>query len=266
MGQLIYNNYSKEFAPKSLKKGEVARFRAIGSDKMLQTLLQLPYEDYIEDHETGMMISIGCVKRLRAEGKPEFYFLHLNEIQQKCWVLLGGNKEHNEIYKFLQRCNFNRSNKFRDDALAPLIEEYDTSSEVRIKKEKLDQELAALVTARDMTDNEVRDHFGGDTVSDIDSLRIRLSDSAKKSPNVFVAEKEAKKELSNDDIKSLTQKAAGKNIIKFDSEMNEWYDMDGNLLVRCEKGVGHGKWADFATWVESGDGKDMMDTIIEKLS
>jgi hypothetical protein len=264
MGQLIYNNYSSEFKPKSLKKGEVARFRVIGSESQVQTLLQLPYEDYIMDEGTGEMIQIGAIKRLRAEGKPEFYFIHLNEIQQRCWVLQGGKKEDNEIYRFLQRCNFNKSNENRDDANEPIIEEFDSNSAIKKKKARRDAIRAAVNIAAEMTDKEVRDYYGGDVTTDIDALRLRVEEEAETVPSKFIIKK-AKDEVV--DLRAKIEEADKKGgIINFDQELNEWSDADGNLLMKCEKRICHGKSVDFVKWVESGEGKDMMDVILEKLS
>jgi len=263
MADLKYNNYSKENAPKSLKKGEIVRFRVIGSEERLQSLLQLPYEDFIWDDGHGEMIPIGAIKRLRAEGKPEFYFIHLNEIQQKCWVLQGGKREDNEIYRFLQKCNFNKSNPDRDDAMPAIIEEYDSDSAVRREKEKRDLRRAAINAAANMSDAEVREYYGGDQRSAIDSLRIRIEDEAEKYPSRFAAKKEERK---NFDIKQLVRDAEDKRIIIHDPELNQWIDQDSNMILQCGKGIGRGKYADFVKWVESGEGKDMMEVIIEKLS
>jgi hypothetical protein len=267
MEQLVYNNYSKENAPKTLPRGKVVRFRAIGSEKRLQTLLMLPNEDYVWDEGAndgaGDMIQIGAIKRLRAEGKPEFYALDLNERQQISWVLFGGNREHMEIYRFLQKCNFNRSNLDRDTQYPPLIEEYDANSAVEEEAKRRELVRVAINAAASMTEKEVRDFYGGDVVSDISALRIRMEDDAKANPSLFSAKKEKNEER---DVKDLVKIAEKKGIIKFDSEMNEWVDEDNILIVKCQKGVGHGKYADFAAWVESGDGKDMMDVIIERIS
>lgn len=260
---LKYNNYSKEFAPKSLAKGQVARFRVIGSEARLQSLLQLPYEDYVWDDGKQEMIAIGAIKRLKAEGKPEFYLLHLNENQQKCWVLMGGNAEHNEIYRFLQKCNYNKSNPDRNTSNEPLIEEYDANSAVKTQKNERDLKRAAVNAAASMSDKEVRAHYGNDQLTDIDSLRMRLEDEAFKNPTKFTEKKESKLDI---DIKELVRMAEEKKIIVFDQELNQWTDSEDNLLLKCGKGVGRGKYVDFAKWIESGDGKDMMDIIIEGIS
>jgi hypothetical protein len=263
MAELIYNNYSEGNQPKVLKPGQVARFRVLGSEKRLQTDLHLPYEDYVWDEGHQNMISIGAIKRLKAEGKPEFYLIHLNENQQKCWTLLGSRKADREIYRFLQKANFNKSNQSRDDENEALIEEYDSTSLIKRKKKNMDKKRAAVNAAAAMSEKEVRDYYGGNQLADIDGLRIDIEKEAKESPEKFTQKVDSKEEI---DIKSYVQKAVGKNIIKHDAEMNQWLDSDGNVLLNCSKGIGSGKYVDFVNWVESGEGKDMMDIILEKLS
>jgi len=263
MEQLVYNNYSEENKPKTLPRGKVVRFRSIGSEHRRQTLLMLPTEDYIWDEGKGDMISIGAIRRLRAGAKPEFYPLNLNEQQQISWVLFGGNREHMEIYRFLQKCNFNKSNLDRDIQSQPLIEEYNTNSAIKEEAERRELVRAAVNAAAGMTEKEVRKFYGGDDVADISALRIRIEDEAEANPSKFSQKAENKEAV---DVKEAIKIAEKKGVIKFDQEMNEWSDEDGTLIMKCQKGVTHGKYADFAKWVESGEGKDMMDVIIERIS
>lgn len=263
MEQLKYNDYSDKSRPKTLKPGQCVKFRVIGSESRLQSLLQLSNEDYIWDEGKEEMIPIAAIKKLKAEGKPELYNLDLNEVQQKCWVLFGGNRADMEIYRFLQKCNFNKSNKERESSHDPIIEEFDRSSAIAIEKQKMDTERAAVNTAADMTEAEVRKYFSDD-ISAIDTLRIRIEKEAAKSPHKFTSKKESKKDV---DIKSLIQEAEKKGFISYDQETKEWLDEDKVSILKCGTVVGvNGKYIDFVRWVESGEGKDMVDVITEKLS
>jgi hypothetical protein len=184
--KLQYNNYPENLRPKTLKRGEVKRFRVVGSDKARPELLILPNEDFIEDPDTGEYFNIAAIKNVNAAG-TNFLSIHIPQQIQDNIVLFGDKREDREIYKFWQRCNYNLSNPYRDQSkrTAYFIEEIDENSDIKKEAKKRRLQKAAVDSVYEMTEKEIRS-FLKDTKTDVDILRVKLEDKARENPSLFI--------------------------------------------------------------------------------
>ena len=214
------NNYSNKLTLPLLKKGETVQYRLLGLKKddkgqwLIPAGKNVPTADHVFDpgvDKQGAYIDVAY-----EHGQIWFERRNLGVL-----VITGGNKRNQELYQYLEHCNYNKSFEHRDTSVHPIFERIDAVKKATKKLQKRDLLRDALNICLEMTDDEVRtlvSSLGKDEDRDISVLRNEIEELAMKNPKSFITSSSNHQKQ----ILATIKRAIDKKVIVFDSEQSQF--------------------------------------------
>lgn len=213
------NNYSKDLTLPILKKGETVQYRLLGLKKdekgqwMIPAAKNVPKDDHIFDPgaaKSGAYIDVGY--------EHEIWFERRNLGMLR---VTGGNKRNQELYQYLECCNYNASNEHRDTMINPIFERIDAVKKATTKRQSREYLRDALNIANEMSDDEVKtliSSLGKDEDRDIAVLRNEIEELAMKNPKSFITSSSNHQKQ----ILATIKRAIDKKVIMYDSSQSRF--------------------------------------------
>lgn len=214
------NNYSDKLTLPLLKKGETVQYRLLGLKKdekgqwVIPAAKNVPTEDYIFD--SGISKEGAYIDVAYEHGQIWFDRRNLGML-----IVTGGNKRNQELYQYLEHCNYNKSFEHRDASMNPIFERIDAVKKATRKLQKRDLLRDALNICIEMNEDEVRtlvSSLGKDEDRDISVLRNEIEELAMKNPKAFITSSSNHQKQ----ILATIKRAIDKKVIVFDSEQSRF--------------------------------------------
>jgi hypothetical protein len=117
-----YNQFSATMQ-KKLKPDERATYRVLNvrpdpdnfGKFLMPSAYQIPPTDIVYDKTKGDFVTIAAIERIDNEGNPIFLSIVFTASNLGYLFLNGNNPVHQKIYQFVELCNYNSSNKDRNE-------------------------------------------------------------------------------------------------------------------------------------------------------
>jgi ribosomal protein S18 len=214
------NNYSNKLTLPLLNKGETVQYRLLGLKKdakgrwLIPAAKNVPTEDHIFD--PGVDKQGGYIDVAYEHGQIWFERRSLGML-----IITGGNKRNQELYQYLEHCNYNASNTDRDASIKPIFERIDAVKKATKKRQTREYLRDAMNLAYELNDDEVRtliSSLGKDEDKDISILRDEIEEMAMSNPKAFISNSSNHQKQ----ILATIKRAIDKKVIVFDSEQSRF--------------------------------------------
>ena len=263
-----WNEWSEKNAPKGIGTGKSIMLSIIGSDRKSNRLRLLSNEEFVHDPDTGNQFMIGPINKPGRPDKktgviePVLYDMWLSPAQQKTWTLIGGRKEDEAIWEFIQKSSQFAGYEHRDISSEPILELIDRDAPLKKSLTARKKTRAAEKFVDGLSDIEVRAHFGNSR-GDVEILRERLTIQAETNPRQF---EESVNKNADIELKACVIDAEKNGIIVFDKAASKWL-MDDKEIFSFKKGIGkgQGKHDQMVAYISDKD-PSLFEELLKKLS
>lgn len=266
-----YNQFSASMQ-KKLKPDERATYRVLNvrpdpdnyGKFLIPSAYQIPSTDVVYDKTKGDFVTIAAIDRTDPEGNPVFLNIVFTATNLGYLFLNGGNPVHQKIYQFIELCNFNSSNKDRNEENNEAI-----FYRVDNKKEAIEERslrkliVKAVNTALELDDKRAREvamALGIDAET-IEEIRNQLEDFSEENPEEFMDIVE-RASLS---LETMIKEAIKKGVIKNDvnAQVFAWAET-GKELMKYKKAPNKNYIKDLADYLEE-NAPDELEAIKNRL-
>ena len=266
-----YNQFSATMQRK-LKPDERATYRILNVREdpdnygkfLMPAAYQIPSTDVIYDKTKGDFITIAAIDRVDNDGNPIFLNIVFTASNLGYLFLSGSNPVHQKIYQFIELCNFNSSNKDRNDADNEAV-----FYRVDNKKEAIEERtlrkliVKAVNTALELDDKRAREvamALGIDAET-IEEIRNQLEDFSEENPEEFMDIVE-RASLS---LETMIKEAIKKGVIKNDvnAQVFAWAET-GKELMKYKKAPNKNYIKELADYLEE-NAPDELEAIKNRL-
>lgn len=190
-----YNQFSATMQRK-LKQDERATYRVLNvrpdpdnqGKFLMPAAYQIPSTDVVYDKVKGDFITIAAIERVDNDGNPVFLNIIFTASNMGYLFLNGSNPVHQKIYQYLELCNFNESNKDRNQEAESVFYRVDTKKDAIEERQLRKLIVKAVNEALDLDDKKVKEvalALGIDAES-IEEIRNLLEDYAGDNPEQFL--------------------------------------------------------------------------------
>lgn len=197
----ISDKYRAELDERKLRKGQLVQYRLLGGrlnpdpeERRKKEIIWPQSEcivcsDRINDPYDGKPKDIGVIKSIDDKGRPEYEKLYINARETNGYFFInGGNVAQERFYDFIECCNENESNPYRDENVIPRFRRIDAVKEAK-KKNDYDDDLTDmlyLVKGLSLSEKrEVANAYGWDAQTDEGVITSRIREVVKKDPTGF---------------------------------------------------------------------------------
>jgi hypothetical protein len=233
---MLFNNYSKKLTVPILKRNETVQYRLLGITKdefgrwIIPAAKNVPTSDYVFDpglgakngiKSSGDYIDIKYITSVNAQGEYQLGSIWFERSTLGTLILRGGSKKDQDMYQYLEACNFNASNPHRDTSVRPIFECINETKTATKKRQKREWVREAMNLAADMSDDEVKtmiSALGKNEVRPLDILRDELEEFAMKDPKGFMSISSNKQK----EIMATIKRGLDNNIISFNTEQSRF--------------------------------------------
>jgi hypothetical protein len=266
-----YNQFSAAMQ-KRLKPDERATYRVLNvrpdpdnfGKFLMPSAYQIPPTDVVYDKTKGDFVTIAAIERIDNEGNPVFLNIVFTAANLGYLFLNGSNPVHQKIYQFVELCNYNSSNKDRND-----IDNEAIFYRVDNKKEAIEERslrkliVKAVNTALELDDKKAKEvamALGIDAET-IEEIRNQLEDFSEENPEEFMDIVE-RASLS---LETMIKEAIKKGVIKNDvnAQVFSWSET-GKELMKYKKAPNKNYIKDLADYLEE-NAPDELEAIKNRL-
>ena len=213
--------------------------------------------------DKGEWVDIAYIKGYGNGGVPLFGEIQFDKVNAGTLTLVGGKGDDDRKYKYLEMCNFNGSNPFRDTSMPIIFTRKDYKKERDEKRKKRDLLVDAITTAKGLdlaTLRKMSIGIYGNVMEDDEEMRIKIENFAEARPTDFLAMYE-----SNDlNIMELGAEAQKKGILSFDMQARKILS-SGNTIYTWSPDKGAKPLEKFVDFVKSEEGHVFYNELKEKL-
>jgi len=258
-----FNQFSESLVRK-LKPDERASYRVLNvrADPdnagrwLVPAALQIPSTDIIYDKKKGEFVNIAAIERQDLNGAPEFANIVFSSVNLGYLFLNGSNALHQKIYQFIELCNFNQSNKDRNQEAEAFFYRVDNKKDAMEERTLRKLIVKAVNIALELDDAKAKEAamaVGIDAES-IEEIRNLLEDFAEESPEEFLEIIE-RASLANE---SMLKDAVKAGFIKnnLNAQAFEWTDT-GKEIYKYKKGVNKNYFKELADYLESENPEEL---------
>lgn len=190
-----YNQFSSQYVRK-LKPNERAVYRVINIKEdpdnygkfIIPTALQIPSTDIIYDKVKDDFVTIACIERVGDKGEANFANIVFTSQTMGYIFLNGNNSLHQKMYQFMELCNYNASNKERNNESEILFQRIDAKKDAINERELRRKIYDAVSKALMLDDKQAKDVANslGFSGGSLDEIRNYLEDYATDNPEEFL--------------------------------------------------------------------------------
>ena len=251
-----YNQYSPSLVRK-LKLDERATYRVtnIREDPdnygryLVPAALQIPSTDIIYDKDKGDFVTIAAIERQDQEGNAIFLNIVFSAANIGHLFLSGSNPTHQKIYQFLEICNYNESNKNRNEDAEVFFKRIDSKKDAIEERTIRRLIVKAANMALELDDKRVREvalALGIDAES-IEEIRNYVEDFAESDPEEFIAIVERASLEKESTLKEAVKQGIIRNNVN--SQMFEWVDT-AKEIMKYKKSPNKNYFKELADYLE----------------
>jgi hypothetical protein len=268
----MYNNFPAGYEPAKLKQGEVAVYRLlISNNDPVRGTTVYPKSFKIRSVDRVKIgdewVDVGLVRSVNREGVVETVrYVSFNDNANKkdggYLRLTGGNADDEEVFEYMEICNFNESNPNRDPSITPLFVKLDDKKDAKDDRGKRSLRLKAMTLASDMTLGEAKDFTaarGWNQDDEEDILRGRIEKFAETDPEGFIKAFGDKNQATKTTIKN----AMDKGVIKHNVPDGKIVWGNGETIYVLPKPEGINPIDEFADFIASNTKKAK--TVFEQI-
>jgi DNA-dependent RNA polymerase auxiliary subunit epsilon len=254
-----YNNFSPIYK-RTLKPDERATYRVLNVRPdpdnygriLIPAALQIPSVDDFYDKVKGEYIKIAAIERSDEKGEAVFLSIVFSASNMGYLFLNGNNPVHQKIYQFLELCNFNKSNKDRNDIYEEMFCRIDNEKEAKEERQLRKIIAKAVTVAIDLEESKAREvgqALGIDAES-IEEIRNLVEDFAASEPEEFLQVVERASLTTESLLKDAVKKGIIKNNIN--AQVFEWVDTEKEIF-KYKKAAGKNYFKELADYLEENN-------------
>lgn len=258
-----FNQFSDSLVRK-LKPDERAVYRVMNvrpdpdnaGKFLLPSALQIPSTDIIFDKKKQEFVNIAAIERQDLEGNPIFANIVFSASNLGYLFLNGNNALHQKIYQFIELCNFNESNKDRNQEYETHFYRVDTKKDAMEERTLRKLIVKAVNIALELDDVKAKEAamaIGIDAES-IEEIRNMLEDYAEENPEEFLEIIE-RASLANE---SMLKDAVKAGFIKnnLNAQAFEWTET-GKEIMKYKKAPNKNYFKELADYLESENPEEL---------
>jgi len=265
-----FNQFSETLVRK-LKPDERATYRVINVRQdpdnfgkwLVPAALQIPSTDIIYDKKKGEFVNIAAIERQDINGAAEFANIVFSAVNLGYLFLNGNNALHQKIYQFVELCNFNQSNKDRNEEAETFFYRVDTKKDAIEERALRKLIVKAVNTALELDDKRAREvamALGIDAET-IEEIRNQLEDFSEESPEEFMDIVERASLSLETTIKEAIKKGVIKNDVN--AQIFSWAET-GKELMKYKKAPNKNYIKELADYLEE-NAPDELEAIKNRL-
>lgn len=273
-----YNNYPKEFKPRTLKRGEVVEYELVNIGKSVldptgQTWAIPPLKGS-DNEETIMLTSkdgepgyynIALIKNYNPDGTIVPGDIHFKGANAGVIRLVGGNPMDQKQFEYMELSNRNASNPHRNPSVKPIFRLIDKKA-VAVEKRKtrnMRKEAEAKAVSLSLAEvSQIYIGMGNPDVADEETMRDAIEIMAETTPEKFLMASENKDYT----IMEVALTAEKKGLIMVDYNKRQVRSQTGEVLVSWTPDNDGKDWKiGFVSFVRSDSGSAFYKEIVEML-
>jgi len=258
-----FNQFSDALVRK-LKPDERATYRVVNvrpdpdnaGKFLVPAAFQIPSTDIIYDKKKGDFVNIAAIERQDLEGNPVFANIVFSAANLGYLFLNGSNALHQKIYQFIELCNFNESNKDRNQEYETFFYRVDTKKDAMEERTLRKLIVKAVNIALELDDVKAREAamaVGIDAES-IEEIRNLLEDFAEESPEEFLEIVERASLANETMLKDAVKAGFIKNNVN--ASQFEWTET-GKEIYKYKKGSNKNYYKELADYLESENPEEL---------
>lgn len=283
MEQIKFNEVSatcqKKFPLPKLKKGETVIYELsnLQPDPMdpekdpRKKRLQIPFQRGIPPQdrvlwgtgEEAEWVDIAFITGYGVGGVPQFGDVIFHAKDTGTITLTGGKKNHDRQYLFMEMCNWNETNPFRDTSMPAVFKRKDYKKERLAERESRNLRVAAVTQSQELSLSMLRKisiGLFGNASSDEDELRMRIEKFAEDSPKDFLA----MVENTDLNIMEIADQAVKKSLLSIDMQARKIIS-NGNTVFTWPPQANAKPYEKFVEFVKSEEGVAFYNELKERL-
>ena len=202
---------------------------------LMPAALQVRPTDTIMDKGTGEFVNIAAIERTNIDGSAVFLPIVFTAANMGHLFLNGNNPVHQKIYQYLELCNYNESNKDRNQENEAVFCRVDTKKDAMQEREMRKLIVKAVNRALELDDRKAKEvalalGIDGETIEEIRNL---LEDYAGEEPAEFLEVVER----ASLEIETTIKDAIKKGVINhnINNQTFEWAET-GKEIYKYKKG------------------------------
>lgn len=265
-----FNQFSESLVRK-LKPDERAVYRVMNVRPdpdnagrfLIPAALQIPSTDIIFDKKKGDFVNIAAIERQDLDGNPIYANIIFSSSNLGYLFLNGNNALHQKIYQFIELCNFNESNKDRNQEYETMFYRVDSKKDAMEERSLRKLIVKAVNAALDLDDVKAKEAAMavGIEAESIEEIRNYLEDYAEENPEEFL-EILDRASLANE---TLLKDAVKAGFIKnnVNASQFEWSET-GKEIFKYKKAANKNYYKELAEYLET-ENPDELNAIRTRL-
>ena len=251
-----YNQIS-ELLVRKMKQDERVTYRVINVREdpdnygrfLVPAAMQIPSTDVIYDKVKNDYVTIAAIERQDNDGNPVFMNIVFTSQNLGHLFLVGSNPAHQKMYQFLELCNYNESNKLRNQDSEVFFRRIDTQKDAQDERATRKLIIKAANIALELDNKKVKDvalALGIDAET-LEEIRNLVEDFAEYNPEEFISVVER----ASLEKESILKEAIKQGIIRnnVNSQVFEWAET-GKEIMKYKKAANKNYFKELADYLE----------------